>query len=159
MNKFFLFILVSALFVACGSSKKEGISTDDIKISESAEGNGDKSNLPVMVFAEDKHDFGRITQGEKVSFSFKFKNEGKSNLIISSAQGSCGCTVAQPPKEPIAPGKEGSIDVVFNSDGKAGKIDKTVTVLTNCEPNTKILTIYADVIVPAETEPNPNKSK
>ena len=158
MNKLFLFILTSILIASCGGQKKEGISTDDIKFSESADGSGDKSNLPQMTFTEDKHDFGRITQGEKVSYSFKFKNEGKSNLIISSAQGSCGCTVAQPPKEPIAPGKEASIDVVFNSDAKVGKIDKTVTVLTNCEPNTKILHIYADVIIPTESEPNPSKS-
>ncbi len=154
MNRFFLMLLSTALLVACQGEKKEGLSTADISI------NGDKSLLPVIQFTETSHDFGKITQGEKVSYSFKFTNTGKSNLIIASAQGSCGCTVAQPPKEPIAPGKEGSIDVVFNSDGKAGKVDKQVTVRTNCEPPTQILTISAEVIVPTETEPNASmKSK
>lgn len=159
MNKVFLFAIATTFFFSCSNEKKEGVSTDDIKIDATANGNANKSDLPVMDFVEEAHDFGRITQGEKVSYAFKFKNNGKSNLIISSAQGSCGCTVAEPPKEPIAPGKEGSIDVVFNSDGKSGLVDKKVTVLTNCEPNTKILTITAEVIVPTESDPNKSQSK
>lgn len=152
-------ILAAGMMASCGSETKDKISTDDIKINASADGKTDNSNLPEITFTEETHDFGRITQGEKVSYSFTFKNTGNSNLIISSAQGSCGCTVADPPKEPIAPGKEGQIGVVFNSDGKSGKIDKKVTVLTNCEPNTRILTIVADVIVPTESNPNNTISK
>jgi hypothetical protein len=150
-----IFIFLGAIvFASCnGDPKKDGLSANDINI------NGDKSQLPVMEFIETIHDFGRITQGEKVSYRFKFTNTGKSNLIIMSAQGSCGCTVAQPPKEPIPAGKEGGIDVVFNSDGKSGKMDKKVTVVTNCEPNTKILTILADIIVPEDKDPGPVKPK
>jgi hypothetical protein len=159
MNRLFLLALTIGLMASCGQESKDKISTDDIKINASADGSQPAGNLPVMEFAEETHDFGRITQGEKVSYNFKFKNTGSSNLIISSAQGSCGCTVAEPPKEPIAPGKEGQIGVVFNSDGKSGKIDKKVTVLTNCDPNTKILTILADVIVPTENDPNKTISK
>jgi hypothetical protein len=148
-----LFILLIAISVgvlqSCKSdSKTEGFSTNDINIG------GDPGNLPVMKFTEEIHDFGQITQGEKVSYSFAFTNEGKSNLIISSAQGSCGCTVAQPPKEPVSPGKSGKIDVVFDSNGKSGKQEKNVTVITNGEPNTKILTIKAEIIVPTSNEPN-----
>ena len=152
-----LFSAIGILFVSCQSDEKKGLSTNDVNITGSSDGNNRKGELPVMLFEEEVHDFGKITQGEKVSYSFKFKNTGKSNLVIASAQGSCGCTVAQPPKEPIAPDSEGKIDVVFDSNGKSGSNQKTVTVITNCEPNTKILTIKAEVIVPTENEPNKTK--
>ncbi|HWY39009.1 MAG TPA: DUF1573 domain-containing protein, partial [Bacteroidia bacterium] len=79
-----------------------------------------------------------------------FKNEGHSNLIVASAKASCGCTVAQPPKEPIAPGAIGKIDVVFDSNGKSGHVTKSISVVTNCEPSTMILVIGGDVITPDE---------
>ncbi len=159
MRNLFLLLVFCFSLAACNVEKKDGLSTQDITIHDSAEGSSNKNDLPVIRFEEETHHFGKITQGEKVSYSFKFTNTGKSNLIISSAVGSCGCTVAQPPKEPIAPGKEGSIDVVFNSDGKEGMIDKKITIKTNCEPNSTILTILAEIITPVETEPNKNQKK
>jgi hypothetical protein len=81
-----------------------------------------------MTFAEEKHDFGKITQGEKVSYSFTFKNTGNSDLIVSNASASCGCTIPNYPKVPVKPGEESKIDVVFNSDGKSGLVEKTVTL-------------------------------
>jgi hypothetical protein len=80
-------------------------------------------------------------EGEKVSHSFTFTNTGDNDLVISNARGSCGCTVPEWPKEPIAPGKSGKIDVVFNSDGKPGNAIKSVTVSTNTEPATHQLFI------------------
>ncbi len=106
----------------------------------------------VITFTEVEHDFGTITQGEKVTHAFKFKNTGSTNLLIISAQGSCGCTVPSYPKEPISPGKEANVDVVFDSDGKSGKVEKTVTLLTNCIPNTNVLTIHANIRVPEENK-------
>ncbi len=139
-------ILLLFLSACSGNDKKsEGLSTGDI--SNSA-GNGAKGDLPDIKFDEEEHDFGKITQGEKVSFSFVFKNTGKSNLIISSAAGSCGCTVPEWPKEPILPGKEGKINVVFSSEGRAGLQEKTVNVVTNCEPSTRQIRFKAEVIVP-----------
>ena len=125
-----VFFIVMA---ACKSESKNSdeISTKDVNVSST--GNGDpNSNLPDIKFDEEVHDFGRITQGEKVSFSFKFKNTGKSNLIIASAAGSCGCTVPEYSKEPVLPGQESKIDVVFSSEGKSGMQEKTITVVTNC---------------------------
>ena len=82
-----------------------------------------------------------------MQYAFKFKNTGKVDLIISSAQGSCGCTVPQYPKQPLKPGTEATIDVTFDSAGKQGKQNKTVTLITNCIPSTKVLTIMGDVNV------------
>ena len=81
-----------------------------------------------MKFKESTYNFGSVTDGEKVEHTYKFKNTGNDPLIISNAQGSCGCTVPQWPKEPIAPGKSGEIKVVFDSKGKVGKQNKTVTI-------------------------------
>ncbi|MCD6068746.1 MAG: hypothetical protein K0S33_3572 [Bacteroidetes bacterium] len=154
MKKAFLFVAtliipVAIAITACGSDK-EGVSTNDINIG----GGGEK---PVIEFDEETHDFGKITQGEKVSFSFRFKNSGKGNLLISSAAASCGCTVPKPPKDPIAPGASDKIDVTFDSNGKSGKFDKQITVITNCDPNTKILKITGEIIVPVSNEPNATK--
>ena len=70
------------------------------------------------------------------------------SLIISTAKGSCGCTVPEWPKEPIAKAEEGIIKVTFNSAGRSGKQNKKVTLVTNAIPNTKVITLTGNVIVP-----------
>ena len=102
--------------------------------------------LPAITFDAEFHDFGEIQEGEVVNHVFKFKNEGEGPLIISNAQGSCGCTVPQWPRQPIAPGATGEIKVSFNSSGRAGKQDKRVTLTTNAVPQTKVLNITSTVI-------------
>jgi hypothetical protein len=102
----------------------------------------------VMTFQEEEHDFGTIKQGDKVSTDFQFKNTGEADLIITSARGSCGCTVPDYPKTPIKPGETGNIKVSFDSKGKQGKTSKTVTILCNTQEGNKILKINANIEVP-----------
>lgn len=154
ISKLVMIVFILAI-TACQREEKKDlkttISTDVINVPSTASGEPAKpGSAPVMVFNEILHDFGTITQGEKVSYSFVFKNTGGSDLVISSAQGSCGCTVPSYPKEPIKAGQESKIDVLFNSEGKSGLVQKTVTLVTNCNPSTKILTISATIIVPEE---------
>ncbi|MES2133902.1 MAG: DUF1573 domain-containing protein [Bacteroidota bacterium] len=137
---------------ACNPQSSE-ITTQDVSNTQSADGKA-KGSLPEIKFEEETHDFGRITQGEKVAFGFKFKNTGSSNLIISSASGSCGCTVPEYPKKPIAAGEEAIVNVVFSSEGKSGVVEKSVTLVTNCEPSTKIIYIKANIIVPTSANSN-----
>lgn len=85
-------------------------------------------NGPVMTFDVLEYNYGTIKQGESVTHEFKFKNTGKEPLIINTAVGSCGCTVPDYPKEPIKPNGTGVIKVTFNSTGKMGAQDKTVTL-------------------------------
>ncbi|MSP68919.1 MAG: DUF1573 domain-containing protein [Bacteroidetes bacterium] len=85
-------------------------------------------NGPVMTFDALEYSFGNIKQGETATHEFKFKNSGKEPLIINNAVGSCGCTVPDYPKEPIKPKGTGTIKVTFNSTGKMGIQDKTVTL-------------------------------
>ena len=92
-----------------------------------------------------EYDFGEIIQGEKVTFSFGFKSIGDGALIISDVSSTCGCTVSSWPKDPILPDSEGDIVVVFDSEGKSGKVVKEVSVLTNAVPSTRVLKILANV--------------
>ena len=134
---------IAAVLFSCAPKNEKEISTDLVNISKSASGNSPAGNLPQIKFETETHDFGTITQGQSVSYAFKFTNVGGSPLLISNATGSCGCTVPEWPKDLVQPGETGVINVVFNSEGKMDKQTKTVTLITNCEPPTKILTINA----------------
>lgn len=149
MNKIFLSLSFLALISCSEPQNGDAVGTDDVNNSASAT-RGENADLPEMTFTEEVFDFGKITQGEKVSHAFTFKNTGKKNLIVSGASGSCGCTVPEWPKEPIKPGGQGSINVVFSSEGKSGMQEKTVTIVTNCEPATRVIRIKTEIIV-AET--------
>lgn len=98
-----------------------------------------------MTFAENAWDFGTIDEGDAVTHIFKFTNTGDNPLIIDRCKGSCGCTVPQCPKEPIAPGEIGEIEVKFNSKGKKNKQTKTVTINANTVPEQTRITISANV--------------
>jgi len=138
--------LLSLVLFSCNGDDNNGIDASSVSNTASANGKTN-SSLPEIKFEEEVFDFGKITQGEVVSHDFKFKNIGNSNLIISGASGSCGCTVPKWPKEPILTNGEGKMNVVFSSEGKKGIQEKTITIVTNCEPSTRIIRIKADVIV------------
>lgn len=156
MKKTILILGIAAVFVACENKEaveeKNEVTTDMITNPETAsEEEVDMENLPQFEFEEDVIEFGEIVQGEKVKRNFVFENTGKSALIISNASGSCGCTVPVWPKEPIQPGEKGEIEVVFDSHGKQGRQHKTVTLVANTVPNTKVIAIKGDVLAPKTT--------
>jgi hypothetical protein len=97
-------------------------------------------------FDKTEHNLGRILQGEKVGYNFTFTNDGDASLVILDASASCGCTVPKYPKEPIAPGEKGSVEVVFDSSGRMGQQSKTVTLKTNGKVPVVYLTIKAHII-------------
>lgn len=99
----------------------------------------------VMNFSETEFNFGTVTEGEKVKHTYKFKNEGSEPLVLSNAVGSCGCTVPQWPREPIAPGATGEIVVEFNSQGKQGERDQKVTITANTNPAQTFLSLQGTV--------------
>ena len=93
------------------------------------------------------HDFGTIKMGPAAEVTFKFKNNTNAPVVITDAHPSCGCTTMKDwPNEPIAPGESGQISIEFNSTGNSGKIDKTITVATNAEPNNIVLHLIGDVL-------------
>lgn len=147
MKKFVL-ILLTVGFIAGCAPENPSVSTDIVNNPNSAQTNGENVDLPVIEFDEILHEFGDITQGEKVEHTFSFTNTGKADLIITSAKGSCGCTVPQWPKKPIKPGEKGEINVVFNSEGKKGKQHKKITIVANTQPSTNIVAISGTIIAP-----------
>ena len=105
--------------------------------------------LPVMTFDSTVIRMGRISQGTVVERNFRFRNTGSGDLVIADVRGSCGCTVGKDwPREPIAPGGTGVITVSFDSEGREGAQEKTVSVVANTRPPTSILTITGEVLTP-----------
>ena len=147
MFPYTLYLIPLFLFFSC-NQQKDQTPTDMVNIPATADKGIEKGDLPEMKFEEEIFDMGTITQGEKKSHDFKFENTGKNELIISNAYADCGCTVAEVPKEPIQPGKENVIRVTFDSSHKTGMVTKTVTVITNCIPNTRVVKIKANIFVP-----------
>lgn len=143
----FLIIVAVAFTVGCNNTSDDKVSEEAITNPLSAENTADAvaDNLPEMTFDKDSHDFGKITEGEKVTYSFRFTNTGKGDLIIQTASGSCGCTVPDYPQKPIKSGETAFIKVQFNSEGRAGIQEKQVTIVSNTIPNTKTLKIKAEV--------------
>jgi hypothetical protein len=105
------------------------------------------ANAPILNVDNPEFRFGEIKQGEKVEHVYVLTNSGKSDLLIRKVNASCGCTAVQPEKNVIAPGESVNITTVFNSAGKIGNQNKTVTIITNDPQKSKmILWVKGDVI-------------
>lgn len=128
--KYFLALVTAAVFIGCDYADK------------TPGGNGGNHVIPKEAFDSSKfttiewidstsRDYGKINEGQKLDVSFRFKNTGDKPLIIRSVKPGCGCTAAEPPKEPIAPGAEGLIKASFNSEGRPGKNSKDIYVDAN----------------------------
>ena len=151
--------LVAFLVINSGGDSGADNQTAQATMNESHDGHDHSQDNPLEVtsqeedntpkttvqFFETEHDFGTISQDQKVRHTFKFKNTGENPLIITNARGSCGCTVPQWPREAIAPGEEADIEVEFSSGKKSGMQNKTVTITANTEPKDNILKISANV--------------
>lgn len=101
---------------------------------------------PKLIFAENTHDFGSVKEGDKVDYTFKYKNTGKSVLEIKEVKTSCGCTAALISDKLLEPGKEGTLKVELDTKGRSGKMSREVTVIsTDPEEPQQLLVIYAEV--------------
>lgn len=130
-------------FVSCKDEATKKVKEENVELA--AERDAQNTDFPVMTFAQTEHDFGTINEGDVVEHKFTFTNTGKKPLVIVSAKGSCGCTVPEWPKEPIAPGEGGEMLVKFNSNGKPNLQNKQVTITANTESGKEIIKIKAMV--------------
>ena len=122
MRTFFTGCLFSVLIAA---SCHSGANSDAAALADS-------SRFTTIQWLDSSYrDFGRITEGQKLDVSFRFRNAGNTPLVIARVQPSCGCTIAEQPKAPIAPGAEGQIRATFNSEGRPGVNHKTLFVSSN----------------------------
>ncbi len=111
-------------------------------VSDQVVADGPKAKIE---YQEAVHDFGTVKEGAVVTHTFKFTNTGDVPLIVQNATASCGCTVPSKPKDPIAPGQTGEIQVRFDSATRPGAQNKTITVTANTEPAITKLTIKGNV--------------
>lgn len=133
-----ILITIVSFAAACGSSDAPG-DIDKLR-------NESSKQTTTIQWLDSARDFGNIILGQKLSVSFRFKNTGAKPLVIQSVHPACGCTVADYPKEPIAPGGEGEITGEFNSEGKEGQNHKEITVLTNTATHTHKLAFTVTVV-------------
>lgn len=99
----------------------------------------DLKKAPKIVFDQTTYDFGKVKEGTTIKMSFKFKNEGKKDLLIHKVKASCGCTATKPSQTTIKKNKTGEIEVTFNTKGRRGRQHKTITVITNDPTNPQII--------------------
>jgi len=139
MNKINILALTVTflIFSACTGNRGNGSSSPGVK-----DGSKEPSEIS---FSEYQHDFGKVSEGEKLSYTFSFENTGKSDLILSSVSTTCGCTVPKYDRKPIHPGSSGNLEVVFDTSGKNGTQSKTITVHSNASKPVVILKITAEV--------------
>ncbi len=144
---------LSLMTISCAENASKKIKSENLELAKERD-NEIKVGGAKIKFEKTEHDFGTINEGDIVDTVFSFKNSGKSELIITSAKGSCGCTVPEWPKEPIMPGEEGQIRVKFNSDKKPNLQQKTITLVTNTEQGKEVLKIKAQVIPKSKVQQN-----
>jgi hypothetical protein len=104
-----------------------------------------KKGAASISFDKKEYDFGTVNEGDIVETSYLVTNSGKTDLVITNAQASCGCTVPVWPKNPIKPGSTGEVKVKFNTSGKPNRQQKTITLTTNTESGREVLTLKGSV--------------
>jgi hypothetical protein len=148
MKHYIIYFIVATSLILHSCKNKSHTVTAEIINNPITADNSDTSELPKIQFEKVEHDFGILMQGEKVTYTFKFKNIGKQDLIVKEATASCGCTVPKFTSEPVPPGEQGEIEVIFNSSNRSGRQVKTLTVWTNCQPNQTKLQITSEIVEP-----------
>lgn len=147
ITKFLVLVLITASFLtSCKDAtnitakiKKENLvnaKSRDLEI---------KKGAASISFDKKEYDFGTVNEGDVVETSYLVTNSGKTDLVITNAQASCGCTVPVWPKNPIKPGATGEIKVKFNTSGKPNRQQKTITLTTNTESGREVLTLKGSV--------------
>ena len=123
-------LLLAAFCISCAGNQPK---TDEQK------------GTPQISFDDESFNFGTIAQGEKVSYTFNFRNIGDGALQINDVTTSCGCTASKYSIESVAPGESGTVEVIFDSYGREGKQLKSANVWTNCSEDPIKLQIFAEI--------------
>lgn len=150
---FLIAVLSAFIFTSCKENASDKVNEENV--AAAADRDAKAGEYPVMTFDETEFDFGTIDQGTAVEHVFKFTNTGKAPLVIVDAKSSCGCTVPQFTKDPVAVGETGEMLVKFNGSGK-NQVSKTVTITANTESGKETIKIKAFVNAPEGATPAGN---
>jgi hypothetical protein len=141
MYRLILVIFLSVIFFSCDIRNNKRHT--DVIAKEALANFKDTTSIQII---DSIYNFGKITDGEKVEYNFRFKNTGNKPLIISAARASCGCTVPEKPEAPIPPGEIGFLKVVFDSKGRIGTAHKDIRVTSNASPAFPLLMLVGEVM-------------
>ena len=131
-------VLIAIMASNCGSSTTRNAGNSGLQPTD--------TGAVKLIFKEYEHNFGKVAEGEKVGYIFKFENKGTNNLVIESVITSCGCTAPKYDTKPIPPGGNGNLEVVFDASGKNGMQTKTITIMSNASIPVLLLRITAEVV-------------
>lgn len=143
-NSIVFIALLSLAFVSCKDNASAKIDSENLETAKERDAQISLGTA-IIEFDTKDYDFGTVIEGEVVEGIFKVSNKGKTDLIITDASASCGCTVPEWPKEAIKPGNSAEIKFSFNSKGRTGKQSKTITLQTNTADVTETLRIGGTV--------------
>jgi len=133
-------VFSTVVFFSCGKEKASSkVKKENLLNAEKRDNT--IGGAPVLAFDQEVYDFGTVDEGDVVEHSFLVTNKGETELIITNAKASCGCTVPTWPKEAIAPGESAGVEVKFNTSGKKNKQSKTITLTTNTEKGVETVKI------------------
>lgn len=148
----FAFIISASVFTSCNNSNATSkINKSNLETAKSRDIEIKKGSA-LISFDTTEYDFGTVNEGDFVEKTFKVTNTGKTDLIITKATPSCGCTVPVWPKAPIKPGASADIFVKFNTAGKPNRQNKTITLTTNTEAGRQVLTLKGSVTPKAKAK-------
>jgi len=128
MKYIIIFAISAALLTGCDETA--GVKVSDTNVADKAAKPGDEQ-LTTIQWIDSSKNYGTINEGQVLEVSFRFKNTGDKPLVIEDVRPTCGCTAANPPKEPILPGAEGVINASFDSKSRPGMNKKDITVVAN----------------------------
>ena len=141
MKHLFTAALILLSFLSCQERRKSILADDQAQKIEIAL----KDSTEVEII-DSVYNFGKVADGAVVEYNFRFKNIGTKSLVITNASASCGCTIPEKPEKPILPGEIGYIKVAFDSKGKIGMNNKSITVNSNAKPEFPVLFITGEVV-------------
>jgi hypothetical protein len=149
----FLALMISVTFMSCKDNAANKVNEDNLSKSKERDSKA-KEGLAEMTFVSKEFNFGTIDEGDVIDAVFEFENTGKSDLIITKAKASCGCTVPEWPRnKAIKPGEKGQIKAQFRSKGKRNKQNKSVTLTVNTLSGKEVIYVKGFVT------PDPNAPK
>lgn len=146
MKKILIILLAVTSFAACKTSDKKAAGPEMSK-EEKDKALNDSANYTTIQWLDSTFlDLGKVKEGKQLEVSFRFKNSGTKNLIITDVTASCGCTIPEKPQQAFAPGQEGTIKAKFDSNGRPHAVNrKEVYVTANTMEKLHVLTFSVEI--------------
>jgi uncharacterized protein YcfL len=144
-SRFSVLILSVFILISCQQTEDKAATVETTVPAPAIEAAKPKP-MTTIQWLDSAKNIGKVKEGEKIEISYRFKNTGTELLIINNVVVSCGCTVAEKPEEPIAPGAEGAIKATFDTKGRVGTNHKTMAVYTNTKEAVSTVAFDVEVI-------------